>query len=403
MSKKAEENKTQASSSTYAGNAISQRAKGLARKSVSNPLMKIKVTILLVKKLALVIKALVVGTKAFIAAMIAGGWVTVAIILICCLLGASLYLFSESERNIAPLSEEVLAYEMIITELARKEGIEEYVALIMAVMMQESGGRGNDPMQASESHFNTRFPRQPSSITDPVYSIEVGIRHLKYSLTLARVQNPVDMENIRLALQGYNFGNGYITWALEKHGGYSRANAIEFSLMMAERLGWTNYGDINYPDNVLRYYPFGNHSTNDSIGQDMVDLALSQVGQRGGQPYWSWYGFSSRVEWCATFVSWVANEFGLIESGELPKFAYCPTGATWFIQRGRWHGRNYVPDPGDVIFFDWNGDGVTEHVGIVERVEGNTIYTIEGNSGDVVRARSYQVGSGLIFGYGSLD
>jgi len=134
--------------------------------------------------------------------------------------------------------------------------------LIMAVMMQESGGRGSDPMQSSESPYNTRFPNTPNSITDPIYSIEVGIRHLRSSLQAAQVENPIDMERIPLALQGYNFGNHYIPWAVENFGGHSMASAIAFSEMMAERLGWASYGDINYPSNVLRYYPLGRHMNN---------------------------------------------------------------------------------------------------------------------------------------------
>jgi len=130
----------------------------------------------------------------------------------------------------------------------------------MAVMMQESRGRGNDPMQSSESPYNTRFPNSPNSITDPIYSIEVGVRHLRGSLYMAQVENPIDMERIPLALQGYNFGNHYIPWAIENFGGHSMASAIAFSEMMAARLGWASYGDINYPRNVLRYYPIGNHT-----------------------------------------------------------------------------------------------------------------------------------------------
>ena len=92
-------------------------------------------------------------------------------------------------------------------------------------MMQESGGLGLDPMQSSEGAFNTRFPRQPNGITDPAYSIECGVQEIKACLVSAEVETPVDMERIKLALQGYNYGNGYIPWAKEKDGGYTPANA----------------------------------------------------------------------------------------------------------------------------------------------------------------------------------
>ena len=129
-------------------------------------------------------------------------------------------------------------------------------------------------------------------------------------------------------------------------------------------------------------------------------MALSQVGNVGGQPYWSWYGFDSRVEWCACFVSWCANESGCLGT-MVPKFSRCVDGVAWFRGQGRWQNSGYLPRPGDVIFFDWNGDIVLDHVGIVEKVDGGVIYTIEGNSaGDRCRQNRYAVGSPLILGYG---
>ena len=143
---------------------------------------------------------------------------------------------------------------------------------------------------------------------------------------------------------------------------------------------------------------------------EIVAVALSQVGNVGGQPYWSWYGFGSRVNWCAIFVSWCANECGYIEAGVLPKFAGCAQGSRWFKERGLWQDKSYTPNPGDIIFFDWNDpggfsgpqDGVPDHVGIVERVENGRVYTVEGNSGDKCCQRSYPVGYYEIYGYGML-
>ena len=86
---------------------------------------------------------------------------------------------------------------------------------------------------------------------------------------------------------------------------------------------------------------------------EIVAVALSQVGNVGGQPYWSWYGFNSRVEWCACFVSWCANECGYIDAGVIPKFAGCTGGSNWFKDRGQWQDGGYEPHPGDLIFFDW--------------------------------------------------
>lgn len=133
---------------------------------------------------------------------------------------------------------------------------------------------------------------------------------------------------------------------------------------------------------------------------DLVAVALSQVGNVGGEPYWSWYGFNSRVDWCACFVSWCADQCGYIEAGVIPKFAGCIQGSNWFKNRGHWQDNSYIPSPGDIIFYDWEGDGLPDHVGIVERVENGRVYTVEGNSGDMCRQNSYPAGSAVIYGYG---
>lgn len=136
---------------------------------------------------------------------------------------------------------------------------------------------------------------------------------------------------------------------------------------------------------------------------DIVQVALSQVGNVGGRPYWSWYGYPSRVAWCACFVSWCGNECGYIDSGVLLKFSYCPDGVEWFKGRGQWQGRSYIPEPGCLIFFDWNHNGESDHVGIVESCDGTYVHTIEGNTtGDVCKCNTYIIGYSGIMGYGIL-
>jgi hypothetical protein len=136
-------------------------------------------------------------------------------------------------------------------------------------------------------------------------------------------------------------------------------------------------------------------------GADIVAVAASQIGNIGGEPYWSWYGFTSRAEWCACFVSWCANEVGYIDAGLLPRFASCQSqGIPWFRERGLWQAAGYIPAPGDTIFFDWENDGASDHVGIVDSVEGETVYTIEGNTSDSVARQSYRLDSVKIAGYG---
>ena len=347
------------------------------------------------------VKAIIAGTKALISALIAGGWVSVVIILIVVLLGCAVSLFGGGGGSNAytPVSAEVEAYEPLIQKYAKQYGIPEYVELIKAVMMQESGGRGLDPMQAAGGSFNTRYPHEPNGIQDPEYSIQCGVQELKAALISAEVENPIDMERIKLALQGYNFGNGYISWAKTNYGGYSYANAVEFSTMQAQRLGWEKYGDTQYPAHVLRYYPYGRAFTSGG-NQAIVEVALTQLGNEGGQPYWSWYGFDGRVEWCACFVSWCADQCGYLECGIVPKFAGCVDGANWFKGNGQWQDRNYEPTAGNIIFFDWDSDGIIDHVGIVKRCENGIVYTVEGNSGDACRQNQYGVGSSSIYGYG---
>lgn len=376
----------------------SQKATQAAKKAAKATADTVKAT---AKATVATVKAIIAGTKALVAAIAAGGWIAVLIIMIVVLFGAAVAMFGGGSdgNSYTPVSAEVEAYEPIIQKYAKEYGIPEYVELIKAVMMQESGGRGLDPMQAAEGSFNTRYPHEPNGIKDPEYSIQCGVQELKAALTSAEVESPIDMEHIKLALQGYNFGNGYISWAKTNYGGYSYANAVEFSTMQASRLGWSSYGDTQYVAHVLRYYPYGRAFTAGG-NQAIVEVALTQLGNQGGQPYWSWYGFNSRVEWCACFVSWCADQCGYIESGLVPKFAGCVDGANWFKSNGKWQDRTYEPKVGDIIFFDWEGDGTTDHVGIVEKCENGTVYTVEGNSGDACKQRQYAVGSSNIYGYG---
>ena len=192
-----------------------------------------------VKAVVSTVKAIIAGTKALVSAIAAGGWIAVVIVLVVVLLGSAVAMFGggSDSNTYTAVSAEVQAYEPVIQKYAKQYGIPEYVELIKAVMMQESGGRGLDPMQAAEGSFNQRYPHEPNGIKDPEYSIECGVQELKAALTSAEVKSPIDMENIKLALQGYNFGNGYISWARSKYGGYSYANAVEFSTQQAQRLG----------------------------------------------------------------------------------------------------------------------------------------------------------------------
>lgn len=143
----------------------------------------------------------------------------------------------------------------------------------------------------------------------------------------------------------------------------------------------------------------------DAWNSDLVTIAISQLGNKGGQPYWSWYGFNERVAWCACFVSWCANQCGYIDKGIIPKFSACNDGIAWFKEKKQWIEPTDIPLVGDLIFFDWNDggqDGSSDHVGIVEYydIEKNIVHTIEGNSSDECKQREYSKDDNQIMGYG---
>ncbi|UTY39466.1 lysozyme family protein [Allocoprobacillus halotolerans] len=163
---------------------------------------------------------------------------------------------SVSSTN-APLSVEVLAYTDTIEKYAKQYEMEDYIPIIQAVMMQESGGKGTDPMQSSECPYNTKYPNKPNAIQEPEYSIDVGIHYLSDCFKSAQVKDSFDNEHIFLALQGYNYGNGYIDWAVKNFGGYSKANAKVFSDQKKAELGTDVYGDPNYVEHVMRYVSLG--------------------------------------------------------------------------------------------------------------------------------------------------
>ena len=135
---------------------------------------------------------------------------------------------------------------------------------------------------------------------------------------------------------------------------------------------------------------------------DIVELATKRLEEdnKGGETYWRWSGFNERVAWCACFVSWLADQLGLIDANVIPKFAGCQNGIDWFKAMGEWQERGYIPQSGDIIFFDWEVDGSVSHVGIVKEVKNGKIYTIEGNSGDDVKEQEYDINSSVIHGFG---
>ncbi len=137
--------------------------------------------------------------------------------------------------------------------------------------------------------------------------------------------------------------------------------------------------------------------------EPLVDVAMEQIGSKGGDKFWTWFGFSERVEWCAIFVSWCADQCGFIDEGKAPSFALVSDGSNWFIDRGLSFDPDRVPEAGDLIFFDWEQDGDRDHVGIVTGVADNKVFTVEGNSSDRCRQKRYSLDDTVIYGYGMIE
>lgn len=183
------------------------------------------------------------------------------------------------------MSQEVLAYTSTIQKYASQYGIPEYVASIQAIMMQESGGKGTDPMQSSECPYNTRYPNRPGAIQDPEYSIQVGIQYYAACVQEAGCESTLDMGKLQLSWQGYNYGNGYISWAIRKYGGYSLENALQFSQEQAASHGWTSYGDPEYVPHVQRYYSGGSIFDGLFGNRQIVKIAKKEIGSSNGEKY----------------------------------------------------------------------------------------------------------------------
>ena len=220
------------------------------------------------------ISRLLVQVTAFISALLAPLLVPAACLLFMVffflfMLGnLSAYYYAYTRTQTQAVSQEVMAYYDTVSKYADKYGIPDFVNLLLAMMMQESGGLGTDPMMCSESFFNTRYPNTVGAIDDPEYSIDVGVQTLAYCLDNAECTEPTDIDGIKLALQDYNFGNGYAQWALRTHGGYTLENANEFAALQAALHGWPSYGDTGYPGHVLRYYSIGSTTSFGLIGAD---------------------------------------------------------------------------------------------------------------------------------------
>ena len=258
-------------------------------------------------------------------------------------------------------SSEVIAYEDTIRKYAKEYDIEDYVTLLQAIMMQESGGKGNDPMQASESGYNTKYPRVPNGITNPEYSIEVGTHNFSDCLKKAKVKDSSDTERIYLALQGYNYGSGYIEWAIRNFGGYSKYNAQQFSDNKKQELNVSGYGDPSYVDHVMRYvgitFRGGTNPNFNNVEAWVTRNPYAQAGLYGQCTWFAWGRFYELYGYDPGFSGDGSSCVKELVSAHPDKFE-----------------RSSSPKAGAV--FSAIGHN---HVGIVIAVKDNTITVQEGN------------------------
>ena len=378
-----------------------QRAAQVAKATAKATVAAIKVA---VKATVAAVKAIIAGTKALIAAIVAGGWVAVVVIIVICLIGllvGSVFgIFFSGEDSGNGMTMQSVVREINTEYDARLDEIKNGTA---HDVLEMSGSRAVwKEVLAVYSVKTTTDPDNPQEVA----TMDEGKKQLLSGIfwEMNEISSRTETKTETVITESDD-GHGnivqtettvtqtylYITVShktadeMADQYGFNEEQRQQLSELLAEE------------NNSLWSQVLYGISVGDG---EIVTVALSQLGNVGGQPYWSWYGFNGRVEWCACFVSWCANECGYIESGVIPKFAGCVLGSQWFKDRGQWQDDSFEPSAGQIIFFDWEGDGETDHVGIVEKCENGIVYTVEGNSGDACRQKQYPVGSSVIYGYG---
>ena len=362
-----------AQATAKAAQKAAQAAKATAKATAHAVKVAVKATIAAVK-------AIIAATKALIFAIAAGGWVAVVVIIVICLIGlivgSCFGIFFSNEDSGSGQTMQAAVWPEVLAIYAVKTTTDPDNAQEVATMDDSKKAILKDIFwQMNE--ISSRTETKTEEVITETDDGHGNIVETTTTVTRTYLYITVSHKTAEEMADQYNF------------------NADQRK-QLAELLA-----DENQRLWCAVLYGIG---TGDG---EIVTVALSQIGNVGGAPYWSWYGFNSRVEWCACFASWCANECGYIDAGVIPKFAGCVWGVEWFRDRGLWQDNSYEPRPGDIIFFDWDNkgssgpqDGESDHVGIVEKVENGTVYTVEGNSGDSCRENHYAIGYYEILGYG---
>ena len=357
------------------------------------------------------VKAIIAATKALIAAIAAGGWIAVLVIVIICLIGlligSCFGIFFSGEDSGSGYTMQNVVQEI---NDDYQQQIDTTKANLSYDVLEMSGSRAVWPevlaVYAVKTTTDPDNPQEVATMDDGKKAILTDIfwemnqissrAETRTETVITETDdghgNIVETETTVTQTYLYITVSHKTAEEMAAQYGFNEEQKEQLAELLAEenRSLWSA---------VL----YGIYTEDGAI----VSVALSQVGKVGGEPYWSWYGFSGRVEWCACFVSWCANECGYIDTGIIPKYAGCVNGVQWFKDRGQWLDGSAEPAPGMIIFFDWNDEngqnGLSDHTGIVEKVENGRVYTIEGNSGDSVRQNSYPVGHYEVLGYGCPD
>lgn len=368
-----------------------------------------------VKATTAAVKAIIAGTKALIAAIAAGGWVAVVIILVICVIGLIVgscfgIFFSGEDSGTGQTMRQ--AVQEINADYQSQ--IDTTRANLTYDELEMSGSRAVWPevlaVYAVKAITDPDDPQEVATVDDSKKAILKDIfwrMNEISSRTESKTEEVItetDDGHGNIVETATTVTRTYLYITVSHKTAEEMADNFNFTADQRKQLSELLDEENRRLWSAVLY---GIYSGDDAI----VKAALSQVGNAGGEPYWSWYGFNSRVEWCACFVSWCFNECGYLDTGTAPKFAGCVGGVEWFRSREQWADNTIEPAPGMIVFFDWNDpngasgpqDGEADHVGIVEKCENGIVYTIEGNSGDSCRQNQYPVGYYEILGYGILN
>ena len=348
------------------------------------------------------------ATKALIAAIAAGGWIAVLVVIVICLIGMIIgscfgIFFSGEDSGTGQTMQ--TAVQEINTDY--QDRLDEIKASHSYDVLEMSGSRAVwKEVLAVYAVKTTTDPDAAQEVATMDDTKKQLLKDIFWQMNEISSSTDTKTETV---IETSDDGNGnivetettvtqtYLYITVSHKTAEEMADQFGFNADQREQMAELLADENNFLWSQVLYGISGGDG-------EIVTVALSQVGNIGGEPYWSWYGFNSRVEWCATFVSWCANECGYIDTGVIPKYAGCVNGVDWFKGCGQWLDNSAEPTPGMIIFFDWDDetgqDGQSDHTGIVEKVENGRVYTVEGNSGDSVRQNSYPVGYYEILGYG---